>query len=351
VHMADALISPLVGGTMWMATAGVAAYSIKKSKNDLDEKKIPLMGVMGAFIFAAQMINFSIPATGSSGHLGGGLLLSALLGPYAGFLTMASILTIQALFFADGGLLALGCNIFNLGFFTCFIAYPFIYKQIMRKGYSQSCMFSAAMMAAVIGLQLGAFGVVLETLFSGKTELPFGTFVLLMQPIHLAIGIVEGLVTAAVIGFVWQARPEIIEKASLGEALGSISMKKILTGLVVVALFTGGVLSWFASSHPDGLEWSMFRTAGVEELEAAGGIHETLGEVQQKTAFLPDYGFKSSESEEEIVPVQEVEEAWPAVSTGTSAAGVIGGLMTLVFAGMIGVGISMAKRRGKTGNA
>jgi cobalt/nickel transport system permease protein len=351
VHMADALISPLVGGTMWMATAGVAAYSIKKSKNDLDEKKIPLMGVMGAFIFAAQMINFSIPATGSSGHLGGGLLLSALLGPYAGFLTMASILTIQALFFADGGLLALGCNIFNLGFFTCFIAYPFIYKQIMRKGYSQSRMFSAAMMAAVIGLQLGAFGVVLETLFSGKTELPFGTFVLLMQPIHLAIGIVEGLVTAAVIGFVWQARPEIIEKASLGEALGSISMKKILTGLVVVALFTGGVLSWFASSHPDGLEWSMFRTAGVEELEAAGGIHETLGEVQQKTAFLPDYGFRSSESEEEIVPVQEEEEAWPVVSTETSAAGVIGGLMTLVFAGMIGVGISMAKRRGKTGTA
>lgn len=351
MHMADALISPLVGGAMWMATAGVAAYSIKKIQNDMDEKKIPLMGVMGAFVFAAQMINFSIPATGSSGHLGGGLLLSVLLGPYAGFLTMASILTIQALFFADGGLLALGCNIFNLGFFTCFIAYPFIYKQIIRKGYSPARMFSAAMLAAVIGLQMGAFGVVLETLFSGKTELPFSTFVLLMQPIHLAIGVVEGLVTAVVVSFVWNARPEIIEKASLGEALGGISIKKVLTVVTVFALFTGCVLSWFASSRPDGLEWSMFRTAGVEELEAAGGIHEILGDVQQKTAFLPDYGYQASESEGEIIPVQYEEKVRPAVSAETSAAGFIGGLMTMVFAGMIGVGISIAKRRGKTGAA
>lgn len=82
------------------------------------------------------------------------------------------------------------------------------------------------MLAAIIGLQLGAFGVVLETLFSGKTELPFGTFVLLMQPIHLAIGVVEGLVVAVIVSFVWKERPEIIEKAALGEALGSVSIKK-----------------------------------------------------------------------------------------------------------------------------
>src|SRR5690242_7024526 len=102
MHMADALISPVVGGTMLAATAGVAAYSIKKIQNDMDEKKIPLMGVMGAFVFTAQMINFTIPGTGSSGHIGGGMLLSILLGPYAGFLTIASILLIQALFFGDG---------------------------------------------------------------------------------------------------------------------------------------------------------------------------------------------------------------------------------------------------------
>lgn len=351
MHMADALISPAVGGAMWAATAGVAAYSIKKIRNDLEDMKIPLMGVMGAFIFAAQMINFSIPATGSSGHLGGGLLLSVILGPYAGFLAMASILAIQALFFADGGLLAYGCNVFNLGFFTCFIAYPFIYKQIVRKGYSPARMFSAAMLAAVIGLQLGAFGVVLETMFSGKTELPFSTFLLLMQPIHLAIGIVEGLVTAAVVGFVWKARPEIIEKASLGEGLGGISMKKVLSGLAATALLAGAVLSWFASSHPDGLEWAMFKTAGVEELEAAGEIHEAVGGIQQKIAFLPGYGFKTAESEEEAAAGADEGETWPAVSMGTSVSGVIGGLMTLVLAGIIGISISIAKRRGNAGTA
>ena len=85
MHMADSLVSVVVGGAMLAATGGLTAYCIKKVKSDLDDTKIPLMGVMGAFIFAAQMINFSIPATGSSGHIGGGLLLAVLLGPYAGF--------------------------------------------------------------------------------------------------------------------------------------------------------------------------------------------------------------------------------------------------------------------------
>ena len=130
MHMADALISPAVGGVMWVATAGLTVYSARKLKEEMDDRKIPLMGVLGALVFAAQMINFTIPGTGSSGHLGGAMLLAVLLGPYAAFLTMASILTIQALFFADGGLLALGCNIFNMGFFPCFIAFPLIYKRI-----------------------------------------------------------------------------------------------------------------------------------------------------------------------------------------------------------------------------
>ncbi|AEF94765.1 cobalamin (vitamin B12) biosynthesis CbiM protein [Desulfotomaculum nigrificans CO-1-SRB] len=346
MHMADALISPVVGGTMWAATAGVAAYSMKKIQNDMDEKKIPLMGVMGAFVFAAQMINFSIPGTGSSGHLGGGMLLSVLLGPYAGFLTMASILLIQALFFADGGILAFGCNVFNLGFYTCFIAYPFIFKRFMRNGYTPGRIFSASMVSAILGLQMGAFSVVIETLLSGKTELPFGTFVLLMQPIHLAIGVVEGLVTAAIVTFVWKARPEIIEKAAIGEAIGSISIKKVLVGFGFVALITGGVFSWFASTHPDGLEWSMFKTAGKEELETPKGIHQTLSDIQNKIAFLPDYNFKAAEGKKE--QSTGAEEAWPAVSGGTSISGLVGGAMTLVLAAVTGFLVSLFKRRNKT---
>ena len=346
MHMADALISPIVGGTMWAATVAVAAYSIRKVENDMDEKKIPLMGVMGAFVFAAQMINFSIPGTGSSGHLGGGLLLAIILGPYAGFLTMASILTIQALFFADGGLLALGCNIFNMGFYTCFIAYPFIYKSIMRKGYSKKRIFIGAMIASIIGLQLGAFSVVMETVLSGKTELPFSSFVLLMQPIHLAIGAVEGLVITAVVSFVFKARPEIIENATTSRSIGNISTRKVIISLIVMATIVGGVLSWFASANPDGLEWSMFKTSGQEEIVASDSIHKTLGEIQDKTAFLPGYDFKSTET----VSTENTEvkaESWPSVSAGTSMAGVIGGGLTLILASIIGFVLSIIKKKNR----
>lgn len=347
MHMADALISPVVGGTMLAATAGVTAYSIKKIQNDMDEKKIPLMGVMGAFVFAAQMINFSIPGTGSSGHIGGGILLAILLGPYAGFLTMASILLIQALFFGDGGLLAYGCNVFNLGFYTCFIAYPLIYKWLTRKGITSKRIFGASMVSTLVGLQIGAFSVVLETLLSGKTELPFGTFLLLMQPIHLAIGVAEGLVTSAIVTFVWRARPEIIEKAAKGEALGNISMKKVLTSLIIGVVLVGGTISWFASSNPDGLEWSMEKTSGTAELKAPDGIHKTLSEIQSKTAFLPDYSFKTNEDENKEESDTEAEEQWPAISTGTSVSGIVGGTLTLALAAFTGFIISLVKRKKK----
>ncbi|NTW81738.1 MAG: energy-coupling factor ABC transporter permease, partial [Geobacteraceae bacterium] len=211
MHMADALLSPAVGVTIWAVSAVTIAYCSKKVRTEMDDRKIPLMGVLGAFIFAAQMINFSIPVTGSSGHLGGGLILSIMLGPYAAFLTIASVLVVQAFFFADGGLLALGCNIFNLGFFPAFIAYPFIYKKIIGSSLSSTRISVASMVAAIIGLQLGAFGVVLETAFSGISSLPFSTFLVIMHPIHLAIGVVEGLVTASVISFIYNAKPEILQ--------------------------------------------------------------------------------------------------------------------------------------------
>lgn len=116
MHMADTLVIPAMAGTMYAASTAAAAYSTVQVRKDDDPRKIPAMGVMGAFVFAAQMINFTIPGTGSSGHLCGGMMLSAILGPYAGFLTMIGVLLVQCLFFADGGLLALGCNIWNRRF-------------------------------------------------------------------------------------------------------------------------------------------------------------------------------------------------------------------------------------------
>ncbi len=333
MHMADALLSPAVGGAMWVASAGTLAYCSHRLKDDFDDGRIPLMGVLAAFIFAAQMINFTIPGTGSSGHLGGGMILAVLLGPWAGFLAMASVLTVQALFFADGGLLALGCNIFNLGIFPCFIAYPMIYRPLAGNNPTSGRILAGSLIAAIAGLQLGAFGVVLETSLSGISELPFGTFVLLMQPIHLAIGVVEGLVTAVVIGYVWKIRPEILAASAARGALEGLSLRKVLAGLAVATVFTGGLLSWFASAHPDGLEWAMFRTAGVEELDAPeAGVHRSLAMLQEKTAFLPDYGFKGGA---ESAPEQAAD-TWPAVDAGTSASGLVGGLLTLLLAAVVG---------------
>ena len=126
MHMSDALISVPTGVTFWTISIGTMAYSVKKLRKEEKEKTIPLMGVMAAFVFALQMVNFSIPGTGSSGHFAGGFLLTIILGPYLAFLSMASVLIVQALFFADGGILALGCNIFNMGFVPSFIVYPLI---------------------------------------------------------------------------------------------------------------------------------------------------------------------------------------------------------------------------------
>lgn len=328
MHMSDALISPAVGGTLWAVSAGLVAHCSRKLKEHLDGDAIPLMGVLGAFIFAAQMINFTIPATGSSGHLGGGLLLSILLGPYAAFLTIASVLTVQALFFADGGLLALGCNVFNLGFFPCFVAYPFVYRPLVGTNPTQGRIVTGAVLASVIGLQFGALGVVLETVLSGVSELPFTVFVTLMQPIHLAIGIVEGFVTAVVALFVWQARPELLHLEV--PRVGRLSMKGVLGVFALAACLTGGVLSWYASEHPDGLEWAMAKTSGKEELAREGGMYDTLAKVQEATAFLPDYSFRESEA----APAPATNST---AQTGTSLSGIVGGILTLLLAGCVGM--------------
>ena len=130
MHMADALLSPGVGLAMWGVAGTALAVASHRLRASADDRLVPLMGMLGAFVFAAQMINFSIPATGSSGHLGGGLLLAILLGPHAAFVVIASVLTVQALFFADGGLLALGANLVNLGLLPAFVAYPLIYRPL-----------------------------------------------------------------------------------------------------------------------------------------------------------------------------------------------------------------------------
>lgn len=335
MHMADALISPAVAGTMYACSTVAAAYSVKKVRLETDPKKIPVMGVMGAFVFATQMINFTIPGTGSSGHLCGGMLLTALLGPYASFLTMIGVLLIQCLLFADGGLLALGGNIWNMAFYGCFLGYFLVWRPVMKTGASRGKIIGASILGSVITLQLGAFSVTLETLASGITELPFSVFVGTMQPIHLAIGLVEGLITAAVLVFVYEARPELLMDVNAKVQEYRFSFKKTVGILCVLALLIGGGLSLFASSNPDGLEWSIERITGSAELDSAGTeAYQTAEQVQASTSLLPDYAFKDSDS-----------------SLGTSFSGIAGSLAVLLVCAGACYGIKYVGSSKKAGKA
>lgn len=319
MHMADALLAPAVAATMYVASGTTAGLSIHHLKKDDNAQKLPTMAVTAALVFAGQMINYTIPGTGSSGHMCGGMLLSALLGPQAGFLSMIVVLTIQCLFFADGGLMALGANIWNMAFYGCFVGYYLIWRPIMRsrwfenlgpKAGQRARIIAASIIGCIVTLQMGAFSVVLETTLSGITELPFGAFCALMQPIHLAIGLVEGLITAAVLSFVYETRPELIRDVDLSGQKESAAAQKplpvVILSLAVAAALVGGIFSHFASGNPDGLEWALFgnKDAGYsanmgldeENFGNSSAVSETAAAIQEKTSFLPDYAFAGSEN-------------------------------------------------------
>lgn len=290
MHMADALVSPPVAvgaAAISLTLLGVAASKVRQ---DSRENVVPLMGVLGAFIFAAQMINFSIPGTGSSGHIIGGVLLAAILGPWAAYLTLASVLVVQCLVFADGGLMALGCNLLNMGICSTLIAYPLVYKPIAGSSQKNWRVMAAAIVACIVGLELGALLVTLETEMSGVTMLPFKEFLGVMGSIHLFIGLGEGLATAAVLGFVRQYQPSLLSEYRT-EHNGKVrDYKRALWVFGALALVLGGCFAWIASSYPDGLEWSIAKVTGLEDLPgAASGIAKSIADVQSSSSVLPDY--------------------------------------------------------------
>ena len=348
MHMADALLAPAVAAAMFAASGTAACLSMRALRKDDNAQKLPTMAVTAALVFAGQMINYTIPGTGSSGHMCGGMLLSALLGPQAGFLSMIVILTIQCLFFADGGLMALGANIWNMAFYGCFVGYYLIWRPIMSGGWfagrgkaaGRAKIACASILGCVLTLQLGAFSVVLETSLSGITELPFGAFLALMQPIHLAIGLIEGVVTAAVLVFIYESRPELLRDVNPAEAGGAKrSLKSVVAILAVLAALVGGGLSLLASSNPDGLEWALFGNAeagysenmGLDE-ESFGvnsGLADAAGSVQEATSFLPDYAFADSDS-----------------AAGTSVSGLVGSAMVAGVAVLICMAGGFFRRRG-----
>lgn len=308
MHMSDALISPVVGAVFTTVTVATNVYCIKKIKTEENsDKMIPLMGVMGAFVFACQMINITIPGTGSSGHIMGDLLLCTILGPYATYITMSAILLIQALFFADGGLLAFGANVFNMAFFTCFLLYPLVYKPIINRknGKFMKNLLLATLITKILGEELGALFVVIETALSFKITMPIPAFFVTMETIHLFIGILEGIITYGILSYIYKEKEELIYENSRSNENANTSLKTLIP-FMVASLFIGGALSVVASSKPDGLEWSLAKYVDEEDLETNKNI-----------SVFDDYEVGSENLSE---------------SARTSIAGIVGTTVTLVIA-------------------
>lgn len=284
MHMADALVAPPVAISAGVISAFMIALSSQKVSKSGRNDIVPMMGVLGAFVFAAQMINFSIPGTGSSGHIIGGILLASMLGPWAAYITLSSVLIIQCLVFADGGLMALGCNLLNMGVMSCLVGYPFIYRPIAGKSLSRGRIMTASIAGCIIALELGALLVTAETTISGITELPAGDFLLLMIPIHFVIGLCEGIATGAIICFVSAYKPDMLYSRSIEthEEKRRMSKKTIvlLSVFAIAALFMAVTFTFIASDHPDGLEWSILNLTGATEIGES---------MTPSTAVMPDY--------------------------------------------------------------
>jgi cobalt/nickel transport system permease protein len=211
MHIATGFLSPPVWGTMAAVGAGVLAGSLALARRAADDRRVPLMGVMGAFVFAAQMVNFPVPLVpGTSGHLGGGFLLGVLLGAPSGVIIMTSVLVVQALVFQDGGLEALGANVFNMGIIGCFLGG--LVRQVMLKRGPGLAIDILSFLGAVVTVVAGATSAVFMLGFSGSlpSTVSLGYALVAMDAVHLPIGVIEGLVSVAVIRFVMRTRAEAV---------------------------------------------------------------------------------------------------------------------------------------------
>lgn len=290
MHVPNHLTSPegaILSGIVAIVLVGVAVSKI--SKSPIAKKRLPLAGVLGAFVFAAQMLNIPIANIGCSGHLVGGILLASMLGPWLGFLTLSGVLTIQSLIFADGGILALGWNIVNMAAIGSLIVYPLIFRPIAERSTLPSRSFLAALSASIVAVVLGALGVVLEVSASGISMLPTGTFAGYMLPTHIAIGALEGVITGAIVAFVASREPALLEcNAKRGGAL-RVNYRGALISFAVASLIVGGVFSLVASERPDGLEWSIERTLEGGTLTYSEASQQSADSFQESIALAPDY--------------------------------------------------------------
>ena len=294
MHIPDGFLSLGVSLACWVLAAVGVGVALWRSREALGERQVPLMGVLAAFIFAAQMLNFTV-AGGTSGHLIGGALAAILLGPWAGILTMTTVVAIQALLFQDGGLLVMGANVLNMGILATLVGYG-VYRGVMAVAQGRRWgLFVGGFAAARGAVVVASVACAIQLAFSGTS--PLGVALPTMAGVHVLIGIGEGLITVGALAFVAAARRDLLEPA--GAATGGV--RWAVLGLVLALAVT--LLAPLASPHPDGLE----RVAEDQ------GFIETAQDAPYEV--IPDY----------VLP------GVPNEALATIAAGVVG---TLIVAGV-----------------
>ena len=247
MHIPDGFLSVLLSIVLWVISVVLIGIALRKTGQTIGERQVPLMGVLAAAIFAGQMLNFSVTG-GTSGHLLGAAIAAILLGPWPAVLVMTSVVAVQALLFQDGGILALGANLFNMAIIGPFVAYA-LFTLLMKLFKKQTWgLFVAGFVAAWSSIFIASLACALQLALSGTS--PANIAVPAMGAIHALIGIGEGLITIGALAFIFAARKDLLiadankPARNIGVVVGGL-----LLSLVLV------VLSPLASSHPDGLEW------------------------------------------------------------------------------------------------
>ncbi len=334
MHMANELLSvPVALTTSAVAAAGLG-YICRKATKIVNSENLALMGLLGAFVFAGQMINFQLPLMpGTSGHLVGAVLLAIALGPHLATIVLSSVVIIQCLIFQDGGLLALGCNIINMALVPCFLGY-YIYSLIIGKNLQAGRIYAASIIAAILAMLAGAAMVPVEAFLSGVLVVPFKTFFITMMGVHLLVGIVEGVITAAVLIYLTQSRPDLTVISCNCKPRISKSVFYSLTIIIVVATAAG--LSLMASENPDGLEWSYLERPDQPEfapmIANENKVISAVDEFQARYTLAPDYSKRQASIGTiagEDIEVSQASAGW------TSFAGVAGSALTMFLIWLI----------------
>jgi cobalt/nickel transport system permease protein len=320
MHMANELISvPVAGGTIALAAA-VLGWVCKKVRQEIVSEKVSLMGVLGAFVFAAQMINFPLPMMpGTSGHIIGAVFLAVILGPYLASIVLSSVVIIQCLLFQDGGLLAIGCNLINIAIVPCFTGYA-VYRLAAGRKPAKKRLLVSAVLACIVAAQAGSTLVVMQSAISGVLLIPAGAFWMTMTGVHLLVGIMEGVITMTILSYLTVVRPDLME--GLDGQAGLLGRRGAILSLAVITLITAGGFSLLASGSPDGLEWSYAERPDQPDFKPAVENSDqriaSADQLHSKIAVMPDYSAPGTSQEH------------PAPAGWTSLAGIVGSAVCMV---------------------